>query len=68
MTLESDTIELVVNLDSVAMVNMGKQKLSAIREDITEKCAAILLGYRTKCAAASRASQVRPPIIVKPTC
>ncbi|KAF9442321.1 beta-sandwich domain of Sec23/24 [Macrolepiota fuliginosa MF-IS2] len=44
-----------------AMVNMSKQKLSAIREELTEKCSAIMLGYRTKCAAASRTSQLIIP-------
>jgi len=44
---------------SSAIVNMRKQKLSITREELTEKCSAILLGYRTKCASASRNSQVR---------
>ncbi|KAF5357009.1 hypothetical protein D9756_006489 [Leucocoprinus leucothites] len=49
----------------VSIVNMSKQKLSITREELTEKCSAILLGYRTKCAAASRTSQLIIPEVFK---
>lgn len=42
----------------LAIVNMSKQKLSTTRDELTESCSAILLGYRNKCTPASRATQV----------
>lgn len=40
------------------MAAMGQQKTLIIREELTEKCAALLLGYRTQCAQPTRAGQV----------
>lgn len=37
---------------------MAQQRTFHIREELTEKCANLLLGYRTQCAAATRPSQV----------
>lgn len=38
---------------------MRTQKIAKIQEQLTDKCAAILLGYRKWCAASAAASQVR---------
>ncbi|KXN91832.1 hypothetical protein AN958_11651 [Leucoagaricus sp. SymC.cos] len=57
----ADLDTLLCRLTREAMVNMGKQKLSATRDELTEKCSAILLGYRTKCASSSRTSQLIIP-------
>jgi protein transport protein SEC24 len=39
---------------------MRAQKLSTIREELTEQCSAILYSYRRVCAATTVPSQVRP--------
>ncbi|KAL9710373.1 COPII coat Sec23p-Sfb3p heterodimer component [Leucoagaricus gongylophorus] len=57
----ADLDTLICRLTREAIVNMRKQKLSITREELTEKCSAILLGYRTKCASASRNSQLIIP-------
>lgn len=41
-----------------AMDGMKKQRSMAIREDLTEKTAEILMGYRSQCAAGVRNTQV----------
>lgn len=38
---------------------MTSQRIAYIQEELTEKCAAILLGYRKNCAVATAPSQVR---------
>jgi protein transport protein SEC24 len=40
---------------------MTTQKTQFIREEVTEKCSAILLGYRRNCAAATSPSQLILP-------
>ena len=44
----------------LAMTRMPAQKISVIREELTEQCSAILYSYRRICAAATVPSQVRP--------
>ena len=43
-----------------AISYMVTQPTAHIREDLTEKCSSILLGYRRNCATATRQSQVSP--------
>ena len=40
------------------MAAMAVEQTQSIREGLTEKCAAILMGYRTFCAADTRSTQV----------
>jgi len=40
------------------MADMSQTRSLIIREELTEKCAAILMAYRIQCAAASRLTQV----------
>lgn len=42
----------------LAILQMKSEKLSNIREDLTENCSSILLAYRTKCANTSAIEQV----------
>ncbi|KDQ58500.1 hypothetical protein JAAARDRAFT_57425 [Jaapia argillacea MUCL 33604] len=56
---EMDTV--VCHLIKQAVSKLTSQKLVHIREDLTEQCAAILLGYRRNCAAATSPSQLILP-------
>lgn len=42
----------------VAMASLSSRRMAQIREDLTDKCSSILLGYRRNCAAATAHSQV----------
>jgi protein transport protein SEC24 len=45
-------------LEFVAMAGMSQTRSLIIREELTEKCAALLMAYRVQCAAATRLTQV----------
>ncbi|KII87811.1 hypothetical protein PLICRDRAFT_690689 [Plicaturopsis crispa FD-325 SS-3] len=57
----ADMDTVIAYLTREAISNMTTQKMSHIREDLTEKCSAILLGYRRNCAAATAPSQLILP-------
>ena len=40
-----------------AMANLTSRRMAHIREELTDKCSSMLLGYRRNCAAATAASQ-----------
>ncbi|KAH9478696.1 Protein transport protein Sec24D [Psilocybe cubensis] len=74
INLAMDVVELAgslfqyADLESVlshfakeAMSTMSQQRTLIIREELTEKCASLLLGYRTQCAAATRSTQLIIP-------
>lgn len=51
---KADDVELLA-----AIARIPSYKLAYIKDDLTEKCTAILLGYRKHCAASTAPSQVR---------
>ncbi|KAF8815725.1 sec24-related protein [Phlegmacium glaucopus] len=51
----------VCHMAREAMSAMSVEQTLSIRESLTEKCAAILLGYRTFCAANTRSTQLIIP-------
>ncbi|KAJ7100034.1 sec24-related protein, partial [Mycena belliarum] len=57
----SDLDATVYHFARHAISQMGSEKLANIREDLTEKCASILLSYRNKCSNASSADQLILP-------
>jgi protein transport protein SEC24 len=52
---------LTENISSLAISYRTSQQMAHIREDLTEKCSALLLGYRRNCAANTTPTQVRKP-------
>jgi protein transport protein SEC24 len=56
--------EINLELEFLAMASMSQQRTLITREELTEKCSSLLLGYRAQCAEATRATQVITPILV----
>ncbi|KAJ7060993.1 sec24-related protein [Mycena amicta] len=57
----ADLNATVHHLARHAILQMKSEKLSNIREDLTENCSSILLAYRTKCANTSAIEQLVLP-------
>ncbi|KAL4254614.1 hypothetical protein ABKN59_005186 [Abortiporus biennis] len=57
----ADTDTVVCHMVREAVSKLPQQKIAHIQEELTEKCAAILLGYRRNCAAATVVSQLIIP-------
>ncbi|KAJ3571790.1 hypothetical protein NP233_g3515 [Leucocoprinus birnbaumii] len=55
----ADLDTLVCRLTREAIVNMAKQKLSITRDELTEKCSAVLLGYRTNSSSPKHSKHFR---------
>lgn len=53
-----------VLMTMTATHKMRTQKIAKIQEQLTDKCAAILLAYRKWCAASAPASQVRSSTMI----
>ncbi|SJL11445.1 related to Protein transport protein Sec24C [Armillaria ostoyae] len=59
MYADNDTV--VCHLMRHAIMHTKKSNMAHIREDLTENCSSLLLGYRNKCASATAASQLVLP-------
>ncbi|CAA7264273.1 unnamed protein product [Cyclocybe aegerita] len=57
----ADMETVVAHLAKAAMASMTQQRTLITREDLMEKCSALLLGYRKQCAAATRSTQLIIP-------
>ncbi|KAK0192430.1 Sec23/Sec24 trunk domain-containing protein [Armillaria mellea] len=59
MYADNDTV--VCHLMRHAMMHTKKSNMGHIREDLTENCSSLLLGYRNKCATATATTQLVLP-------
>lgn len=57
----ADMDATVCHLARQAMTDLSSHRMAQIREELTECCSTILLGYRRNCAAATAASQLIIP-------
>lgn len=57
----ADMDTVVAHFAKEAMAGMSQTRSLIIREELTEKCAALLMAYRVQCAAASRLTQLIIP-------
>ncbi|KAG9221872.1 COPII coat Sec23p-Sfb3p heterodimer component [Pleurotus ostreatus] len=61
----ADMETVIAHLAKDAISYVTSSKLSTIREDLTEQCSAVLLGYRVNCASATRSTQLVIPEVFK---
>ncbi|KAJ8514638.1 hypothetical protein ONZ45_g7854 [Pleurotus djamor] len=61
----ADMETIITHLAKESISYMSTSKLSTIREDLTEQCSAVLLGYRVNCASATRPTQLVIPEVFK---
>ncbi|KAF4564514.1 COPII coat Sec23p-Sfb3p heterodimer component [Pleurotus pulmonarius] len=61
----ADMETIIAHLAKDAISYVTSSKLSTIREDLTEQCSAVLLGYRVNCASATRSTQLVIPEVFK---
>ncbi|KAJ8596156.1 beta-sandwich domain of Sec23/24 [Rhizopogon salebrosus TDB-379] len=57
----ADMDAVVCQLARESMANLTSRRIAHIREELTDRCSSILLGYRRNCAAATSASQLILP-------
>ncbi|KAF8137561.1 hypothetical protein EV363DRAFT_1318334 [Boletus edulis] len=57
----ADMDAVVCHLARESMTSLSSRRMAQIREDLTDKCSSILLGYRRNCAAAAAQSQLIIP-------
>ncbi|KAH7913293.1 hypothetical protein BJ138DRAFT_1171379 [Hygrophoropsis aurantiaca] len=57
----ADMDTVVCHLARESMSKLTSRRMAHIREDLTEKCSSLLLGYRRNCAAATSPSQLIIP-------
>ncbi|KAG6877304.1 hypothetical protein C0993_008729 [Termitomyces sp. T159_Od127] len=61
----ADLDTTICHMAREALANRTRHKMSIVREELTEKCGSLLLGYRKNCAAASRIDQMILPEVYK---
>ncbi|KIM70512.1 hypothetical protein SCLCIDRAFT_12458 [Scleroderma citrinum Foug A] len=57
----ADMDAVVCHLARESMMNLSSRRMSQIREELTDQCSSILLGYRRNCAAATTPTQLIIP-------
>ncbi|TFK72464.1 hypothetical protein BDN72DRAFT_326010 [Pluteus cervinus] len=61
----ADMDTIVCHFLRQALWNMPRRKMSDIRDDLTDDCSALLVGYRLQCASTTRSSQLIIPEMLR---